>query len=206
MKLWGGNLGLGLQLGLLDQRFDGTKVSIPTSDEHVSTEEGIPQTELQGMAFDMGFGAYYTHKYFYAGLSALHLTKPSITFDEKYETYIGRSYYFIAGGNIPFKNTLLELQPSMMLKTTFNITQVELTARLKYKKFLWAGLSYRWKDAMVVMIGAEIKNVVFGYSYDYSLSPIVKATSGSHEVFVGYSMKIDFSDKNKNKHKSIRIL
>ena len=92
------------------------------------------------------------------------------------------------------------------MKTTFNITQVELTARLKYKKFLWAGLSYRWKDAMVVMIGAEIKNVVFGYSYDYSLSPIVKATSGSHEVFVGYSMKIDFSDKNKNKHKSIRIL
>lgn len=206
VRLWGGQLGLGLQAGMLDQRFDGTKVSIPSSDEHVQTEDGIPQSELQGIAFDMGFGAFYTHKYFYAGLSALHLTRPTITFEEKYETYTKQAYYFMAGGNIPIKNTLLELQPSVMLKTTFDVTQVEATARLRYKKFLWAGLSYRWKDAAVIMIGAEIKNVIFGYSYDYSLSPIVKANDGSHEVFVGYSMKVDFSDKNKNKHKSIRIL
>ena len=45
-----------------------------------------------------------------------------------------------------------------------------------------------------------------GYSDDYPVSAIVKATSGSHEVFLGYSLKIDFSNKNKNKHKSIRIL
>ena len=56
------------------------------------------------------------------------------------------------------------------------------------------------------MIGADYKNFMLGYSYDYPVSAIVKATSGSHEVFLGYSLKIDFSNKNKNKHKSIRIL
>ena len=206
VKLWGGKLGLGLQLGLLNQKFDGTKVYIPSSDEHVTTEDGIPQTQLQGMAFDMGFGAYYTHKYFYVGLSSQHLTQPLISFDEKYETYASRTYFFMGGGNIPIKNTLLEVQPSMMLKTTFKMTQAELTARLKYNNFIWGGLGYRWKDAMIVMIGAKIKNVLFGYAYDYPVSKIVKATKGSHEVFVSYSMKVDFSDKNKNKHKSIRIL
>ena len=206
VRLWQGQLSLGLQLGLLDQRFDGTEVSIPESDYHNSSDDGIPQSELQGMAFDMGFGVFYSHKYFYAGLSSTHLTEPVITFDEKYETYTGRSYYFIAGGNIPFKNALYELQPSLLLKTTFQITQVELTARLRYNKFLWGGLSYRWKDALVIMIGADYKNFMLGYSYDFPVSAIVKATSGSHEVFLGYSLKIDFSNKNKNKHKSIRIL
>ena len=64
VRLWQGQLSLGLQLGLLDQRFDGTEVSIPESDYHNSSDDGIPQSELQGMAFDMGFGVFYSHKYF----------------------------------------------------------------------------------------------------------------------------------------------
>lgn len=61
IKLWKGVLSLGIQLGMLDERFDGTQVSIPTSDYHQATDDGIPTTELQGMSFDMSFGAWYTH-------------------------------------------------------------------------------------------------------------------------------------------------
>ena len=206
LKLWTGTLSVGIQLGMFDQKFDGTKVSIPSDDYHNSNDDAIPTTEMQKMVFDMGFGVFYNHKYFYAGLSANHLNEPTVTFEEKYETYIGRSYYFLGGGNIPFKNPLYELQPSVLVKTNLNITQVEITARLKYNKLFWGGLSYRWKDAMVIMIGAEYRNFIAGYAYDYPVSAIVKASSGSHEVFLGYSLKLDFSDKNKNKHKSIRIL
>ena len=191
---------------MLDERFDGTQVSIPTSDYHQTTDDGIPTTELQGMSFDMSFGAWYTHPWFYAGISVSHLNEPSITFEDKYETYIGRSYYFIAGSNIPIKNTLYEVQPSMMVKSNLNITQYELSCRVKYNKLFWGGLSYRWKDACIFMIGAEYKNFIAGYAYDYPVSAIVKASSGSHEVFLGYSLKLDLSDKNKNKHKSIRIM
>lgn len=208
VKLWGGNLNLGIQLGVLNQTFDESKIFIPDSEGHDPNDAGIPKSAdgMQGMAFDMAFGAHYTHKYFYAGLSSTHLTEPTIGLGDQYETYAGRLYYLTAGCNIPFRNPLYELQPSMMVKSTFQITQVELTARLRYNKFLWGGLSYRWKDALIFMIGAEIKNIKFGYSYDYPVSAIVKVSSGSHEVFVGYSLKLDFSDKNKNKHKSIRIL
>ena len=158
------------------------------------------------MACDMSFGAWYTHPWVYAGISVSHLNEPSITFEDKYETYIGRSYYFIAGSNIPIKNTLYEVQPSMMVKSNLNITQYELSCRVKYNKLFWVGLSYRWKDACIFMIGAEYKNFIAGYAYDYPVSAIVKASSGSHEVFLGYSLKLDLSDKNKNKHKSIRIM
>jgi len=45
-----------------------------------------------------------------------------------------------------------------------------------------------------------------GYSYDYHTSEIAEASSGSHEIMLGYKLKLDFSEKNKNKHKSIRIM
>ena len=61
-------------------------------------------------------------------------------------------------------------------------------------------------DAVSVMIGAELKNFFLGYSFDYPISNISKASSGSHEVFLRYNIKLDLSEKNKNKHKSIRIM
>ncbi len=206
VKLWKGVLNLGVQAGMLDERFDGTKVNIPSSDYHQENDDGIPTTELQGTAFDMSFGVWYSHPWFYAGLSVSHLTEPSITFEDKYETYTGRAYYFIAGGNIPIKNSLYEIQPSLMAKSTLQFTQYELSCRVKYNKLFWGGLSYRWKDACIIMIGAEYKNFIAGYAYDYPVTAIVKASHGSHEVFLGYKMKLDLSGKNKNKHKSIRIM
>ncbi len=56
------------------------------------------------------------------------------------------------------------------------------------------------------MVAAEFKNFFIGYSYDYPTSAISKASSGSHEVVIGYKVKLDFSGKNKNKHRSIRIM
>lgn len=56
------------------------------------------------------------------------------------------------------------------------------------------------------MIGAEFKNFFLGYAYSYPLSPLNRASSGSHEIVAGYMVKLNFGDKNKNKHRSIRIM
>lgn len=114
--------------------------------------------------------------------------------------------YFIGGGNFAIKNTLFELQPSMLVKSDFKMFSAEATVRARYNKFLSFGLAYRWKEAVSVMVGAEIKNFFLGYSYDYPLSAIGKVSSGSHELVAGYQLKLDFSGKNRNKHRSIRIM
>lgn len=216
LKLFGGELSLGLQPGLLNETFRGTEVELVTSDTDDSlnsTDEGIPTTDIGGMAFDLAFGAFYTHKYFWAGISATHITQPTIslsaesdTGDSLYEFEAGRAFYFMAGGNIPIENTLFEIQPSMLIRTDLTTTQAEVTGRLRYKQFLSGGLAYRYKDAVSILLGAEYKNVYIGYSYDYSVSAIGTVSSGSHEIFVAYNMKLDLSDKNKNKHKNIRIM
>ncbi|MFI3239355.1 MAG: PorP/SprF family type IX secretion system membrane protein [Bacteroidales bacterium] len=216
INLFGGELSLGLQPGMLNQTFRGSEVELVASDDDDSqstTDEGIPTTDIGGMAFDVAFGAFYTHKYFWVGISATHLTQPTIslssesdTGDTLYEFEAGRAFYFMAGGNIPIKNTLFEVQPSMLIRSDLTTTQAEVTARLRYKKFLSGGFAYRYNDAVSILLGAEYKNVYIGYSYDYSTSAIAKVSSGSHEIFVAYNMKLDLSDKNKNKHKSIRIM
>jgi type IX secretion system PorP/SprF family membrane protein len=128
------------------------------------------------------------------------------TASQEYESSLPRTLYFMGGSNIELKNTLFELQPSVFFKTDLQYWAAEATARFRFKKFLSAGVSYRWNDAVALIFGAEIKGVTLGYSYDFPVSNIIKGTSGSHELWIGYNLKLNLNDKNKNKHKSIRLM
>lgn len=212
-KLLKGELSIGVQLGLMSQSFRGSEAYIPDDDDyHESNDDGIPRTDINGNAIDFAAGVAYTHRLFWTSLSANHISAPTITMkddseqEKQYEFATSRIYYFMAGGNIPVKNTLFEVQPSLLLKTDGNIFTGEATARLRYNKFLSGGLGYRWNDAVSLMIGAELKNFFLGYCYDYPISQVAKASSGSHEVFLRYNIKLNLGDKNRNKHKSIRIM
>ena len=126
--------------------------------------------------------------------------------EKNYEFQMGRTFYFMGGSNIPVKNTLFEVIPTVLVKSDLTFTSWEATARCRYNKFLTGGIGYRWKDAVYLTLSAEFKGFYLGYSYDYPTSAIVRASSGSHEIFAGYSLKLDLSDKNRHRHKSIRIM
>jgi len=212
-KLFGGMLSIGLQVGMINQTFNGTEIYIPEGDDyHQNDDEAIPTTDIAGTAFDMSVGVFYTHKWFWASLSSTHVMQPTITLnsesetDSGYEFQAGRALYFMAGSNIPIKNTLFEIQPSMMFRTDMTTFTGDITARVRFKKFLSGGVGYRWNDAISIMVGGEYKNFFLGYCYDYPISAISKASSGSHEIFLQYNVKLNLQDKNKNKHKSIRIM
>lgn len=216
IKFLKGELSIGAQVGYFEQKFKGSEVEVPDDDDyHDSSDQAIPTQDLKGGTVDVSAGIFYTHKYFWVGVSGLHLLQPTVkmglegsesTASQEYETVVPRTLYFMGGSNIPLKNTLFELQPSLMVKTDFSVFSAEITARARYNKFLSFGVGYRWKEAVMIMAGAEYKNFFVGYAYDYPLSAIARASSGSHELLVGYKMKIDLSGKNKNKHRSIRIM
>jgi type IX secretion system PorP/SprF family membrane protein len=216
-KKWGGEFTAAVNVGMYDESFKGSEVVIPDDDDyHQSTDDAIPTTDIHGTTIDLGVGIWYKHPKFWAGLSMTHVNSPTVTMnsdsgssestERTFEFQAGRTLYFMGGCNIQIKNTLFEMIPSVLVKSDFTFTTGELTARARYNKFLSFGVGYRWDDAVVVTLGAEIKNFYIGYSYDYATSAISKASSGSHEVFVGYSLKLDLGDKNRNRHKSIRLM
>lgn len=215
-RLFKGEFSVGVQGGYYNSKFKGSEVYIPDNDDyHQGSDTSLPTQDLTGNAFDLSAGIQYTHKYFSVGVGGLHLLRPSVKLNiegsessdsHEYETELTRNLYFIADSNIPLKNTLFSLQPSLLVRTDFSSFSAEITARATYNKFLTFGIGYRWKEAISAMIGAYYKNFFLGYAYDYPMSAINKASSGSHEIIAGYQLKLDFSGKNKNKHRSIRIM
>ncbi|MGN0214045.1 MAG: type IX secretion system membrane protein PorP/SprF [Muribaculaceae bacterium] len=212
-KVGKGMLSIGVQAGYINETFRGSEVFIPDDDNyHQSADDAIPTQDVSGGSIDFGAGVAYKHPKFWLALSATHLNEASISLktenstDDLYEFKAGRTYYFMGGGNIALKNTLLEILPSVLVKTDTKYFTGEATARVRYNKFLSGGVGYRWKDAVTVMIGAELKGVFLGYSFDYPVSNIAKGTSGSHELWLGYNVKLDLKEVNKNKHRSIRLM
>lgn len=216
LKLFKGELSIGVQPGFVNQSFKGTDVFIPDQDDyHQGTDDAIPQQDISGNAFDLAAGLFYTHRLFWLGVSGRHLTQPSIrlnaesgedTNEKNYEFPLRRTLYFMAGSNIPIKNTLFELQPSALVRSDFTFTSWEATLRCRYNKFISAGVGYRWKDAVYAVVAAEIKGFYIGFSYDYPTGAIARATSGSYEIMAGYQLKLDFSERNRHRHKSVRIM
>ncbi len=216
----GGEWTAAIQLGMYDQSFKGSEVYLPDDDDyHQGTDEGIPTSDIHGTAFDFAAGLWYQHPRFYAGVSCTHLSSPTVSMntanssggsetsgEAKYEFKANRTLYFTAGCNIPIKNTLFEIVPSVLVKSDFTFTTGEITARARYRRLFSFGIGYRWDDAVIATVAAEIKNFYIGYSYDYVTSAIRSASSGSHELFLGYSLKLDFSEKNRHRHKSVRLM
>ena len=56
-SLFGGMVSAGLQLGLVMEKFDGTKIDLEDS-----SDPAFSKSQLSGNALDMGFGLYYVHR------------------------------------------------------------------------------------------------------------------------------------------------
>jgi type IX secretion system PorP/SprF family membrane protein len=225
-----GTFSVGIQGGYINQSFDGTKVEIPEDDYHEQTDEAIPTTLVSGTSIDGALGVFFSKKKWFAGLSVTHLLAPTLTLGDNYKFEIPRTYYFTAGYNIQLNNPLLELRPTVLVKTmemsslyldgdsllekvetnTFKAmlrnTQVDVSMRMVYNKQFWGGVSWRKGDAVMLTLGGKIKMIEAGYIYDFPISRIIKESTGSHEVFIRYTMEINLNKGVKNKHKSVRIL
>lgn len=219
-KLLGGNLTMGLQIGYFGSSFRGSEVYIPDNDDfHESNDPAIPKQDVGGGTVDLGIGVNYSHPKFFVGVSVMHINSPKVKLNTKgttsssatsdnheFETYLNRTLYLTAGSNIPIKNTLIELQPDLIVATDIKSLSGVLSLKAWYNKFFFGGIAYRWNDAISVNVGAEFKNIILGYSYDIPTSRILRASSGSHEIVAGYRMKLDFSGKNRNRQRSIRLM
>ena len=211
-RISNGILSLGLEGGMFDLSFDGTKLHTPgegefKNDYHTPpTAEDIPQTEVKGSRFNVNFGVRYSTKHYYVGLSSTKLLEPVFDFNESGSTYIGRVYYLSAGGNIELSNPLYHFRPSFLVKTDLLTTKIDLTARILYNEMFWGGLTYRWKEDLIFSFGVFLKNIKVGYAYDYSLSNIMKVSSGCHEITATYTTDFNFQKDNRHRYKSIRVL
>ena len=175
---------LGLMGGFNQFSLDGSKLN-------PGVPEGLAGQSKMGMG-DITVGAWVYSDRFYAGASmaqiapSLQITKTG----QRTEYTMTKHYFVMAGYSIPLGYDF-KLIPSICIKGASPAPlSFDINAKVRYKDFLWAGVSYRNRDAVAAMVGVVINNMFdISYSYDYVTSGINKYTGGSHEIVVGYRLR-----------------
>ena len=202
LSLLGGTLSIGVQAGMLSEKFKGSELDLREDDP------ALEKTDVTGTALDLAAGLYYQHRNWYAGLSVQHAMEPSVDLGEKAIIDIARTYYFTGGYNIRLHNPFFTIHPSVLARTDGVGYRVDVTARVKYsyeKRLLYAGVAYSPTNSVTALIGGNFHGISIGYSYEAYTSAL-SFKHGSHELFVGYQTELDLIKKGRNKHQSVRIL
>lgn len=203
LPLFHGQISAGVNVGLLSESFDGTKLDVEDS-----SDPALASSQVDGNGLDVSVGLYYSHRQWYVGASAQHINGPTIDLGETNELKIDPTYYFTAGYNIKLRNPFLTIKTSALGRSDGTAWRADVTGRFVYtneKKMLYAGLTYSPTISATVLIGGSFHGIVLGYSYEIYTQGI-NPGNGSHELYVGYQMDLNLVKKGKNKHKSVRLL
>lgn len=198
-----GRIAVGVQGGMLNEKIEPGNMILADAND-----PAFPTSTAEGKRFDFAAGLYYYSPKIWAGLSSMHLTAPTIEMSEKYEISLARTYYFMAGGNIKLKNTLLSLQPAVMVQTDFQSWREDIQCKAFYEydaRTFFAGVGYSPGISVTAMIGGNFHGVQLGYSYQMYTQG-VGAIHGTHELVLNYKTDLDLFKKGKNLHKSARFL
>jgi len=212
-KIWDGTLSIGTQLGFVNLIFDGSGVETVSTDYHSNLNEpSLITTETTGLKFDIGLGAHYSNERQYFGLAMTHLAQPELDLSSEdvstdVYVYYNRTLYLYAGYNMHLRSWPdIELKPNVYFKTDAKTFQIDINCNAWYKDQVFAGMSYRFQDAIALMAGMRLKSgILVGAAYDMTTSRMAYGGFGSTEVFFSYEFSLSLNSK-VNKYKSIRIL
>jgi type IX secretion system PorP/SprF family membrane protein len=144
--------------------------------------------------FNSDAGVFYNTRTFYTGFSINHL---GYTRDIAPIRIHGienqlQMHGFYTIGNTFELNDQLALQPSLLLKfTPAAPLNADFNMNLLIDQKIWLGLSYRTSSALVFLTQFYVNdNFRFGYSYDHGLQNIGRLSRGSHELYLGFDLKI----------------
>lgn len=191
----------GLSLGMYSSKLGSDWRPIEENDDVVLT---LRSNNLSQSAFDLGLGVmlYQPNKY-YVGVSASHLNGASLS---KIYVELTQHIYVMGGYEHPLGDGTFVLRPNALVKTDMTSTQFDIGADVLWNQMIWGGLAFRPGDAIAPYVGLQKSfdskqisatktahsALKIGYSYDVTTSDIKTYSSGSHEIFLTFS--IGFGD------------
>ena len=141
---------------------------------------------------NFGAGAFYYTDEFYVGLSmpnmlrALHFTREGGIINHATEDM----HFFLTSGYVFDVSYNLKLKPSIMVKAVAGAPlSIDLSGNALINERFELGLSWRIDDSVSAMFNVLVSpSTRIGYAYDYTLSNLGDFNSGSHEVFLLFTI------------------
>lgn len=192
------NLSFGTRVGLSNNTFLADRAVVLNSIDPFETYAGGDaeyDAYIQNLGdkyiMDIGTGLYLYSDNMFVGVSADHLSRDLVKFGSGTANFNTQIHFNgVAGVKIPL-NPDFTITPAVLFKNMLPAPpSIEGTIMAEYKKWMWLGLSYRNRDAVVGMFGMNISNQwKVGYSYDFSVSKMNKVSSGGHELVLGIMLR-----------------
>jgi type IX secretion system PorP/SprF family membrane protein len=183
-------LSMGLSLGLLQYKIDGSKI---TASDNSGLDPVLQGGVSSQLVPDASVGLYLYASNFQVGFSALQLLNNKLKI---YDTKTGLSKlttnFYLTGGYKYFIDRDWAIEPTAIIKGASPVPlQIDLSAKVVYQSLVWGALAFRSADAVSILIGyAYQKKIYIGYSYDLGISSIGRYQSGSHEIMINYHFQI----------------
>ncbi|SET39222.1 PorP/SprF family type IX secretion system membrane protein [Hymenobacter actinosclerus] len=180
---------LGMSVGVQQFSVDGSKLKFFTDPDMVPPSEA-------SRVLDGSVGLWVYSPSVFVGVSSTQLLANKLDFSYGINQLGGnvgnslrRHYFFTGGVRLPLTDDW-SVVPSVLVKAVSPAPlSVDVNAKLKYQDLLWAGVSWRTKDAVVAMVGFNYEQLAVGYSYDTGISRLTGYHGGSHEILVGLRLK-----------------
>jgi type IX secretion system PorP/SprF family membrane protein len=138
--------------------------------------------------FNVGPGVYFNNRNLYLGLSIPRLLRNSL-YNDKDKFGGDVNTYYLQGGYIARLSRHVELHPNAQIRYNPH-APFDFDANLNlwlYDLFM-IGANYRYEDSINGLLGLKLRNgLQFGFAMDFTLSDLKQATTGSYEIFVGYT-------------------
>src|SRR5487761_1944325 len=177
----------GFNVGWANKRIDQSKLTYPDQFDGKFFDGTLPTSVVlvnnNISYFDLQVGmnyAYFPTKdvYINAGYSIHHVNQPTETFFENSgDNKISMRHIAFINGIFRMTDKVI-INPNVYYTTQASSSELELGLIAAYnlsehgEKQLIGGLYYRYQDAVIPMVGLEINNIRFTFSYDVTVSSL----------------------------------
>ena len=172
----------GLGAGIVSRTLDGTSLVY----DNMNDPNALYGRE-NFVRPDFNFGAEYVDPNLTIGFAATHLYR---SVKGSQIDYAPRHYYLY--GKYLFEDVFpaVDLQPYLLFKSSWFMTQFDINILAYYDNMLWGGFSYRLGDAVSAMAGYFITpDIKVGYAYDYAVGVSRGYNGGSHEIMISTTLE-----------------
>ena len=162
-----------------DRQWNGKffDVAAPTGENFAATNIGY---------FDLHAGVNYSifpneNTYVNAGVSVQHINRPRESFftdsTSRYDDRLARRYTVFANASLK-PNDMVIVNPQAYYTRMANASELVGGLNIQYNltgdgsKQLIGGVYYRLKDALIPMLGVQVKNTRFTFTYDATMSSL----------------------------------
>ncbi len=184
-----GSLSMGLQGGMLQYKYDYTKLNL----ESLNDPAFLPEDEQVSQP-NFGTGLWYQTDKYYVGFSvprilAVEVDKQDGSTSERYR----RHYYLSAGGMLTL-NPTLKIKPYTLVRIIDGApANIDIGANLLIRELIWAGILIRDFDAIALMGQLEVSDKFrVGLSVELATTKLVQTSYGTYELM----LLVDFAAFN----------